>query len=294
MAVLTLAIEPELDGRTVQAVLKGRLGLSSTCIGRLKRAETGLCLNGRRVFTNAAVRTGDVLTVDLDAAERPTDIPPVEMALDIVYEDQHLLVINKSAPLAVIPSSLVPGEPTLAAGLAAYLGPDASIHPVNRLDRGTTGLLAVAKSGYIHARLQAMLHTGDFSRLYLAVCLGTPQPPSGVIDLPIGRAPGSVIARRIDPAGQSARSLYRVLETRGRLSLVELTPQTGRTHQLRLHMAAIGCPLAGDWLYGVEDRALIPRPALHAARLALTHPVTGERLDLTAPIPADMLQIWEQ
>lgn len=294
MAALTLTIGPELDGRTVQAVLRGPLGLSSTCIGRLKRTENGLRLNGRRVFTSAVVRAGDVLAVELDAAERPTDIPPVEMPLDIVYEDQHLLVLNKSAPLAVIPSSLSPGEATLANGLAHYLGPGFAFHPVNRLDRGTTGLMAVAKSGYIHARLQAMLHTGDFSRRYLALCLGTPEPRSGDIRLPIGRASGSAIARRIDPAGRSAHSRYRVLEVRGRLSLVELTPLTGRTHQLRVHMAAIGCPLAGDWLYGAEDPSLIPRPALHAARLALTHPVTGERLDLTAPIPADMLQVWEQ
>lgn len=123
MAALTLTIGPELDGRTVQAVLKGQLGLSSTCIGRLKRTESGLRLNGRRVFTNAVLRAGDILTVELDAAERPTDVPPVEMPLDIVYEDQHLLALNKSAPLAVIPSSLAPGEATLAGGLAHYLGP---------------------------------------------------------------------------------------------------------------------------------------------------------------------------
>lgn len=294
MAALTLTIGPELDGRTVQAVLKGQLGLSSTCIGRLKWTESGLRLNGRRVFTNAVLRAGDILTVELDAAERPTDVPPVEMPLDIVYEDQHLLALNKSAPLAVIPSSLAPGEATLAGGLAHYLGPGAAFHPVNRLDRGTTGLMIVAKNGYIHARLQELLHTGGFFRQYLAICLGAPEPPFGEIGLPIGRAPGSAIARRIDPAGKPALTQYRVLEVRGPFALVELTPRTGRTHQLRVHMAAVGCPLAGDWLYGAEDRALIPRPALHAARLVLTHPVTGERLDLTAPIPADMLQVWEQ
>ena len=203
------------------------------------------------------------------------------------------MVVNKSAPLAVIPSSLVPTEPTLAAGLMAYLGPSAAIHPVNRLDRGTTGLMVVAKSGYIHDQLRRRLHSGDFFRSYLAICVGAPEPPQGTIALPIGRAPGSAIRRQIDPAGQSARTDYRLLRVRSGLSLVALMPWTGRTHQIRVHMAAIGCPLAGDWLYGTEDRGLIPRPALHAVRLAFTHPVTGEHLSFTAPLPGDMKLLLE-
>lgn len=175
----------------------------------------------------------------------------------------------------------------------AYLGPSAAIHPVNRLDRGTTGLMVVAKSGYIHDQLRRRLHSGDFFRSYLAICVGAPEPPQGTIALPIGRAPGSAIRRQIDPAGQSARTDYRLLRVRSGLSLVALMPWTGRTHQIRVHMAAIGCPLAGDWLYGTEDCGLIPRPALHAVRLALTHPVTGEHLSFTAPLPGDMKLLLE-
>ena len=293
MARLTLTVSSEQSGRTVLSLLRRELGLSTGCVNRLKRVETGLTCNGLRVFTNAVLQAGDILSVDLNAGETPTQIPPVPMDLDIVFEDEHLLVVNKSAPLAVIPSSLVPTEPTLAAGLMAYLGPSAALHPVNRLDRGTTGLMVVAKSGDIHDQLRRRLHSGDFFRSYLAICVGAPEPPQGTIALPIGRAPGSAIRRQIDPAGQSARTDYRLLRVRSGLSLVALMPWTGRTHQIRVHMAAIGCPLAGDWLYGTEDRGLIPRPALHAVRLAFTHPVTGEHLSFTAPLPGDMKLLLE-
>ena len=294
MAGLTLTVTEQQAGRSVLSLLRRELGLSTGCVNRLKRTETGLTCNGVRVFTNAVLRAGDRLSVDLSAGEAPTDIPPVPMDLDIPFEDEHLLVVNKSAPLAVIPSSLVPAEPTLAAGLMAYLGPSASLHPVNRLDRGTTGLMVVAKNGYIHDQLRRRLHSGDFFRGYLALCTGVPEPPRGTVDLPIGRAPGSAIRRQIDPAGQPARTDYRLLRVKNGLSLVALTPRTGRTHQIRVHMAAIGCPLAGDWLYGTEDRDLIPRPALHAVRLAFTHPVTGAHLSFTAPLPGDMKLLLER
>lgn len=294
MAALELVVTREQAGRTVKSLLKGELGLSTTLLGRLKRTETGLTVNGARVFTTAVLREGDRLRADLDAAEKPSGLRPVAMELEILFEDSHLLVVNKPAPLASIPSSLVPGEPTLAEGLLYHLGEGASLHLVNRLDRGTTGLLAAAKTAYVHDLLRRQLHTGDFHRTYLALCLGAPEPEAGRIELPIGRDPASTIKRRIDPAGKNAVTDYRVLSRSGRLSLVELTPRTGRTHQLRVHMAAVGCPLAGDWLYGTEDRALIPRPALHAARLELRHPVTGERLALEAGLPEDMRNLLER
>lgn len=294
MAGLELVVTREQAGRTVKSLLRGELGLSAALIGRLKRTETGLTVNGARVFTNAVLREGDRLAVDLSAAERAAHVEPVPMDLDILFEDEHLLVVDKPAPLACIPSSLVPGEPTLAAGLLYHLGEGASLHLVNRLDRGTTGVMAAAKSAYVHNLLRERLHTGDFRRTYLAVCVGTPEVEAGEICLPIARDPSSAIKRRVDPAGKAAETAYRVLERRGGFSLVELTPRTGRTHQLRVHMAALGCPLAGDWLYGTEDRELIARPALHAARLEMAHPVTGEALALEAPLPEDMRKLLER
>ena len=288
MAALELIVTREQAGRTVKSLLKSELGISNTLLNRLKRTETGLMVNGGRAFATAVLREGDRLRVDLASAEKPTDIRAVPMKLDVLFEDAYLLVVNKPAPLASIPSSLAPGEPTLAAGLLHHLGEGASLHLVNRLDRGTTGLLAAAKTAYVHDCFRRQLHTEAFQRVYLAVCTGVPEPAAGRVDLPIGRDLGSAIKRRIDPEGKPAVTDYRVLREYEGFSLVELTPRTGRTHQLRVHMAAIGCPLAGDWLYGTEDRAVISRPALHAARLALTHPVTGEALTLEAPLPEDM------
>ena len=293
MAQLTWIVSAAENGRSVRSLLKNELSLSSSCINRLKRTEDGITCNGQRVFTNAILSAGDVLTVELSAAEHPTGVAPIAMELDIVFEDEHLLILNKSAPLSVIPSSLSPDEPTLANALAAYLGADFTFHPVNRLDRGTTGLMIVAKNSFIHDRLQRVLHSGAFSRRYQAVCVGSPAPPDGEITLPIARKDGSAVARCIAPDGQYAHSTYRTLAQTDHFSLMELIPHTGRTHQLRVHMAAIGHPLAGDWLYGTEDHDLISRPALHSAALSVHHPVTGELIERTAPLPADMKRLLE-
>ena len=293
MAQLTLTVSPTQAGRCVRSLLKTELGLSSSCINRLKRTEQGIMVNGRRAFTNAILVPGDLLAVDLSAAEHPTEVVPMAIPLDIVFEDEHLLILNKSAPLAVIPSSLAPNEPTLANALAYYLGADFSFHPVNRLDRSTTGLMAVAKSSYIHDRLQRILHSGDFTRRYLAICEGFPTPAAGEIHLPIARKEGSAVARCIAPNGREAHSAYQTLAQTAHFSLLELTPYTGRTHQLRVHMSAIGHPLVGDWLYGTEDHTLISRPALHAAYLSVHHPVTGELIEHSAPLPADMKRLME-
>ena len=288
---MTLTISPGQAGRTVRSLLRYDLGLSTALLNHLKRREDGILLNGIPVFTNAVVAAGDRLTVDLrdDAPEIP--IPPVPMELDIRYEDDFLLVINKPAPLAVHASSFSPAEPTLANGLAHYLGPGLVFHPVNRLDRGTTGLMAVAKNRFAHNALRRILHTGGFSREYRGICIGEPSPASGVIDLPIARAEDSPIRRCISADGAPAITVYETLEAFGGLSLLRLLPRTGRTHQLRLHMAAIGHPLAGDWLYGREDPSLIPRPALHSCALTLRHPVTGRILSLYAELPADMARL---
>ena len=177
--------------------------------------------------------------------------------------------------------------------MAHYLQSD-SFHAVNRLDRGTTGVMAVAKTGFIHARCMTLLHTDAFQRDYRAVCDGVPPHPTGDIDLPIGREGDSLLKRCPDPAGQAAHTHYEVLDTANGRALLRLTPTTGRTHQLRVHMAAIGCPLTGDWLYGTEDRALIARPALHSYHLRLTHPVTGAVIDVTAPLPEDMARLLKE
>ena len=211
-----------------------------------------------------------------------------------MWEDGHLLVVNKPAGMTAHASNFLPDTPTVAGALAWSRGTNFVFHSVNRLDKGTTGLMVVAKSGYVHDLLRRSLHTPRFLREYLAICVGCPEPQAGTIDAPIGRDESSAIARMVRPDGQRAVSHYEILAKGNGLSLVKLLPETGRTHQLRVHMASIGHPLAGDWLYGTEDPDLISRPALHSYALTLTHPVTGEVLHLTAPLPPDMARLAAQ
>ena len=292
LETITKTITAEEDGSTVRHILKAGLHFSTHAVARLTRAENGILVNGRHARTVDILHAGDVLQVETGDHRPPKVLPtPGDWPLPIVWEDGHLLVVNKPAGMTAHASNFLPDTPTVAGALAWQRGTDFIFHSVNRLDKGTTGLMVVAKSGYVHDRLRRALHTEGFYREYRAVCLGCPQPLQGTIDAPIGRDETSAVARKIRPDGQSAISHYEVLVPGEALSLVKLVPETGRTHQLRLHMASIGHPLAGDWLYGSEDPALIPRPALHAYALRLTHPVTGEVLSFTAPLPADMRRL---
>ena len=164
----------------------------------------------------------------------------------------------------------------------------ADYHPVHRLDKGTSGLMVVAKHPHAQERLKEQLHTGAFRRIYLAVCEGRPEPEAGVVDAPIGRVEGSLLAREVRADGQPARTRYRVLRTGAGRALLRLELETGRTHQIRVHMAHLGHPLTGDFLYGTEDTALIRRPALHSAGLELVQPLTGVLIRLCVPLPEDM------
>lgn len=293
LETITKIIPPDLDGVTVRHVLKAHLHFSTHAIARLTRTEGGIRLNGEHIRTVDTVHTGDVLTVQTGDQRLPRTAPiPGNWPLPIVWEDGHLLVVDKPAGMAVHTSSLQPDTPTVAGALAYARGSDFIFHPVNRLDKGTTGLMVVAKSGYIHDLLRRTLHSDDFYREYRGICINCPQPPSGTINAPIGRDETSLVRRCIRPDGVSAISHYEVLSVqKNGLSLLKLVPETGRTHQLRLHMAHIGCPLVGDWLYGTEDKTLISRPALHSHTLRLTHPITGETLHFTAPLPEDFQQL---
>ncbi len=187
--------------------------------------------------------------------------------------------------MTVHDSALTGESVTVAALVANYLG-TSLFHPVNRLDRGVTGIMVVAKSGHVHDLCMRQLHTDHFRREYRGICLGVPAPAAGTIDLPIAREDGSAIKRCIDPSGLPSQTAYEVLQA-GELSLLRLRPLTGRTHQLRLHCAAIGHPLVGDFLYGTEDGRLA-RPALHSYELWLRHPITGRQLHITDELPQDM------
>ena len=294
MRILTHTVLPEEDGRMVKGILRGSLQLSYTLLKSLKWRENAILLNGQSVHVNVIVHTGDVVSVALSERTPREDLYRENAAApDIVYEDEDLLVLNKSAGVAMHPKADDTSAPSLAAMLTGYLGEGSVPHFVSRLDKGTSGLLIAAKSGYVHDRLRRALHSSELRREYRAVAVGQVTPPRGVIDAPIGRAEGSIIRRCVREDGLVSRTEYEVLQTAERFTLLRLRPETGRTHQLRVHMAYLGHPLAGDWLYGTEDKNLIARPALHSYELWFTHPVTGQELHFTAPIPQDMQRLLE-
>lgn len=294
MRILTHTVLPEEDGRMVKGILRGSLQLSYTLLKSLKWRENAILLNGQSVHVNAIVRTGDIVSVALSERTPREDLyRELAEKPDIIYEDEDLLVLNKPAGVAMHPKADDDAAPSLAAMLTGYLGEGSVPHFVSRLDKGTSGLLIAAKSGYVHDRLRRALHTSELRREYRAVAVGQVTPPRGIIDAPIGRAEGSIIRRCVREDGLASRTEYEVLQTTERFTLLRLRPETGRTHQLRVHMAYLGHPLAGDWLYGTEDRNLIARPALHSYELWFTHPVTGQEFHFTAPIPQDMQQLLE-
>lgn len=287
---LSLTVTSAQAGWKVDALLRGPLALSGTVIRRAKRLEAGILLDGVRAAAGDRVQTGQLLSVVVGDTAVSGAVVPAPGSLDIVYQDQDVLVLNKAPGVAVHPG---PGHrfDTIGNFLMDYYrkqGILADFHPVHRLDRGTSGLLLVALHSHAQEALRLQLHTPAFRRIYLAVCEGVPEPPSGVIDAPIGRLEGSVLARTVRPDGQRAVTRYRTLRTGDGRALLRLELETGRTHQIRVHLAHVGHPLTGDFLYGTEDPSLIPRPALHAAELSFTHPITGASMTFAAPLPQDM------
>ena len=290
MRILSLPIGEALSGRTIRSVLSSELRCSATLLKQLKQRPDAVCLNGVPVpRLNGTVSVGSVITVDVDD---PQPIPAGRIcSVPISYEDDDILILNKPAGMAVHPAGMTAYAGTVAEAVRSYLG-DRALHCVNRLDRGTSGLMTVAKNAYVHELLRQSLHTERFFREYLAVVVGHVIPPSGKIDLPIAREKASAIRRCIDPSGADAVTRYETLRRFKGYSLLRVIPETGRTHQIRVHMAAVGHPLMGDWLYGEED-ARIGRPALHAARIVLNNPVTGREIDVSAPLPEDISVLTE-
>lgn len=283
----TLFISPELEGLSVEKVLRQRLRLSVTRIKRAKFQPNGILLDGAKVNTTTLVHTGQYLVVNLPEQEH-SEILPVPGEVSILYEDPWLLAVNKPAGIPTHPCS---GhyDDTLAnrlTGVFQQRGEELVFRGVNRLDIGTSGILLVAKSAQSQEKLQALLHTDEFVRTYLALTTKAPEPPAGTICAPIGPDPERR-AWKITPEGKPAVTDYELLGQSACYFLLGLRLHTGRTHQIRLHMASIGCPLAGDVLYG--GQSLLNRVALHSHRLVLHHPFTGQWLRLEAPIPEDLV-----
>lgn len=264
-------------------------GYSSTVIRHLKETENGISRNGVWSRVYEPLCSGDTVTILLTEEASSENIVPTPLPLDIVYEDEDLLIINKPAGMPIHPSQ---GnyDNTLANACAYYFqqkGEPFTYRCINRLDRDTTGLLIIARHAYSASLLSSMVAKREIHREYLALATGL-VPDSGVIEAPIARVDGSTIEREVNfETGEFARTHYRRLEYKNGYSLVSLKLDTGRTHQIRVHMKYIGHPLPGDFLYN-PDYSVIRRQALHSYRLTFTHPITGKELQFTAPLPDDM------
>lgn len=281
---LSYQIEAESAGQTIGQYLAAR-GYSTHILCLLRQVPGAVCCNGRAAKNIDRLAAGDLLTVTIVDAQ-VTDIEPVAMPLDIVYEDADILLVNKPSGLSVHPSS--PGyRSALANGIKSRY-PQAAVRPIHRLDRETSGLVLFAMNPLAAAILGTMMKTRRIQRHYLAVAQGK-TPAQGEIVAPLAREQGPSIKRRVDAdRGLFAQTAYERLDYAAGFSLLRLRLATGRTHQIRVHMAHIGHPLAGDTLYGRQAPDGFPRLALHAAKLTLPHPISGEQLNFAVPFPADI------
>lgn len=286
--ILEYTIDTDFNGATLMTVLKRHFKMSTILIKELKNQSDGFLLNGERIRTVDKVKCGDLLCITLhDRASE--NITPVNIPIDIVYEDEDIIVINKPP---YMPTHISVGnyENSLANAIMyhyAEIGEEHLFRAVNRLDKDTSGLMTVAKNTYAHAILADEINSGELRRKYLCIVEGDIEL-SGTVDAPIARKQGSAIERCVSADGHRAVTHYTVTERFGNFTLLEMSLETGRTHQIRVHMAYIGHPLAGDWLYGTENHELVPRQMLHSCELRFIHPVTGKEMFFESEIFPDM------
>lgn len=291
--VLSYQAKKEDAGKTLGFYLRER-GFSRHLFTILKQTEGSIQKNGKPAYTNEKLQEGDRIVVVLLEKEISSSVTPEPLPLCIRYEDEDLLVLNKPWDLPVHPS-VNHHSGTLANGVMWYFARRSIPYVfrcVNRLDRDTSGLLILAKNMLSASILSRMCANREIHREYLAAVSGL-LPDSGSICAPIGRAPDSILMRQVDfEAGAPAHTDYwRLFSEQGRsLALIRLG--TGRTHQIRVHMKHIGHPLLGDFLYAPESRNLLKRQALHSFRLSFRHPITGEFLRFTEPLPEDLRRLF--
>ena len=289
---MKIVIGAETDGKLLREFLKADVGVSTTQLKHLKFTEGGILVNGRRQNVRYTLRAGDVLELLMEDDEEDVSpyIFPVGLPLDVVYEDDALTVVNKPFDMPAHPSLGHPDD-TVANALAyRYRDKTYVFRPVNRLDRNTSGLMLTANSRIAAYRASLDMRAGHIHKVYVAVLDGVPEPPSGIRKSRIRRKEGSIIEREEtsdEGSGKAAVTAYATIAAGENGAVVLASPLTGRTHQLRLHFAGMGCPITGDDLYGSASDA-IGRQALHAAHLTLPHPADGRLLSLTAALPDDM------
>ncbi len=284
MREFSLEISDNFVGCEIKYILKTHFGFSDRLITGLKKGNN-ILLNGKKEYVVKIVEKGDILTIILP--ENPSEnIIPEDIPLEILYEDDDILAVNKPYDMPTHPSH---GHftGTLANAVMHYFrNIPFTFRAVTRLDRDTSGVVIIAKNAPSHNTLSKFLASGEFQKEYLALTCGIPQEKEGIIDAPIAREMHGAIKRCINPLGKKAVTYYKVIEEKDDYALVSLLPKTGRTHQLRLHLAHIGTPIYADFLYGKE----VPdeRTRLHCKRVTFPHPFTNEIIEITAPCPCDM------
>lgn len=288
---LSYQIDKDEHYDNVLHVLKEQFLLSDRLITKLKKANK-IYLNDLQTYTKKSLTVGDTVSVLIDFEEDNSNIVASNIPLNIIYEDDYLLVLNKPANIAIHPS-ILHFDNSLSNGVKFYfdkLGLKKKIRIVNRLDRNTSGIVVFAKNEYIQECLIKQMKTKELKKEYLAIAKGILESKSGTLNFPIARKEGSIIERTVSSDGDSAITHYDVVKEFNNLSLVHIVLETGRTHQIRVHFSHIGHPILGDTLYGSPSE-LINRQALHSYKLTFIHPVTKKVLSLEAPLPNDIENI---
>ena len=289
-------IDGEWAGKSIKSFLYGFLHLSRAQVIILKKTERGILLDGQPAFVTALLQDGSILSLKLADSGENEKIVPTDLPLDVLFEDEYLIAVNKPPFMPTHPS-LHHYTDTLANALAHYF--EQQNRPfvfrcMNRLDRDTSGVVLIAKDKHTAFQLSKIIMERRADKRYIALLEGTLEGDCGTIDKNILRENASIIRRRTDELlGEKAITTYSVLERKAGLTLVCAAPLTGRTHQLRVHFSSIGHPILGDDLYGTSSPQ-IGRQALHAHRLTLEHPATRQMLELVAPLPEDMKKVLKE
>ena len=288
-------IDEDSAGLRVEQFLR-RKRYSGQNLSEIKRMPKSILVNGVHYYMRQELSTGDHLQVRICETQNSEKIPPTKLPLDIIYEDEDLLVLNKPAGMPIHPS-LNNYTNSIANSLAYYFqsqGKPFIFRCCNRLDRDTSGLTIVSKHLVSGSILSDMTKYREVHREYLAIARGSVTPSEGTIQAPLGRKEGTIIERTVDwEHGEDAVTHYKVVKEANGHSLVSLRLETGRTHQIRIHMKYLGYPLIGDYLYN-PDMEYMTRQALHSHHMEFTHPITGEHMSFTAPLPEDMARVMQE
>ena len=288
-------IDEDNAGLRVEQFLR-RKRYSGQNLSEIKRMPKSILVNGVHYYMRQELSAGDHLQVRICETQNSEKIPPTKLPLDIIYEDEDLLVLNKPAGMPIHPS-LNNYTNSMANALAYYFqsqGKPFIFRCCNRLDRNTSGLTIVSKHLVSGSILSDMTKYREVHREYLAIARGSVTPSEGTIQAPLGRKDGTIIERTVDwEHGEDAVTHYKVVKEANGHSLVSLRLETGRTHQIRIHMKYLGYPLIGDYLYN-PDMEYMTRQALHSHHMEFTHPITGEHMSFTAPLPEDMARVMQE